>query len=227
VTTASNGREAIDAVINGAYDIVLMDVQMPVMDGIQATKIIRATADGKRDTPIIALTAAEMVSNVQECIQAGMNDFVSKPFSVQQLVNVIESIFEKNAKNFEDPAAKLDSNSRPKLLVLDTETALINCNNDIIIYKRMLREFMNTLPEKSDKISIDLAGGEKDGASRLVHNLKGVSATLGAMKFSQAAAQLESAIELGDGDAIGKKLQNFRDQITLLKSQVETYLNEI
>jgi two-component system sensor histidine kinase/response regulator len=227
VTTASNGKEAVDAVKIGAYDVVLMDVQMPVMDGIEATKIIRAWEDGNRITPIIALTAAEMVANVKECIQAGMNDFVSKPFNVQQLVNVIDSIFEKNAKNYDVPVAQPESSKKPELVVLDTKIGLINCNNDIMIYKKMLREFLNTLPEKTEKIFAGVNDGETDVALRLLHNLKGVSATLGAMKFSHAASQLESSFMLGDVDVIGTNLQNFRDQISLLKSQVEMYLNAI
>lgn len=227
VTSASNGKEAVDAVKNGTYDLVLMDVNMPVMDGIQATKIIRSWEDGNANTPIIALTAAEMVSNVQECIQAGMNDFVSKPFSVQQLVNVIDSIFEKNGKNFDDRDVHQKRSNKTILMVLDTQTALENCDNDIIIYKKMLREFKKTLSEKTDKIFSGLAGGEKDDALRLVHNLKGVSATLGAMKFSHAASQLERSYELGDVEMIKSSLQYFHDQIAKLISQVEVFLNEI
>lgn len=227
VTSASNGKEAVDAVKNGTYDLVLMDVNMPVMDGIQATKIIRSWEDGNANTPIIALTAAEMVSNVQECIQAGMNDFVSKPFSVQQLVNVIDSVFENNAKNSNDRSLQPETNNITKMVVLDTESALMNCNNDIIIYKKMLREFLNTLPEKEDKIFTGISSGESDDALRLVHNLKGVSATLGAMKFSRAAAQLERSFELGDSTVIDTSLRNLRDQIAELKIQLDLYLNGI
>jgi len=227
VTTASNGKEAVDAVKNGIYDLVLMDVHMPVMDGIQATKIIRSWEDGNRNIPIIALTAAEVVAKIQECIQAGMNDFISKPFSVGQLVNVIDSVFDKNAENSVDHGEKPDNSKFTKLVVLDTETALMNCNDDIIIYKKMLREFLNTLPKKADRIFTGLSNGESDDALRLVHNLKGVSATLGAMKFSHAAAQLERSFELGDDTVIETSLNNFRDQIAELNIKLDVYLNAI
>jgi len=227
IETASNGQEAVEAVRNGTYDLVLMDVQMPVMDGIEATKIIRSWEDGNHNTPIIALTANDMVSSIHECVQAGMNDFVSKPFSVQQLLNVINSILKDDAVALDVNKVQHTSISEQKMVTLDTETGLMNCNNDIILYKKFLREFVNALPEKTDKIYKNLSSGNTGYALRLVHNLKGVSATLGAMKFSHAAAQLEHSIEPDGVAIIELSLKYFRDQTTELQIHIDKYLDGI
>ena len=228
IETASNGQEAVEAVRNGAYDLVLMDVQMPVMDGIEATKIIRSWEEGNHSTPIIALTASDMVSNIHECVQAGMNDFVSKPFSVQQLLNVIDSILKDDAVALEANETQLiTSGNGQKMVTLDTEIGLTNCNNDIMLYKKFLREFTKTLPEKTDKIFNGFSSGKRDFALRLVHNLKGVSATLGALKFSRAAAQLEHPFKPDDVAVIEHSLQYFRDQTTELQIHIDKYLDGI
>jgi len=227
IETASNGQEAVEAVRNENYDLVLMDVQMPVMDGLEATKIIRNWEDGNHNTPIVALTASDMVSSIHECINAGMNDFVSKPFSVQQLLNVIDSVLKDDTKTLEENEEQSTIGSGQKLVTLDTETGLMNCNNDIMLYKKFLREFTNTLSEKAGKIFTGFSSGNTDYALRLVHNLKGVSATLGAMKFSHAAVKVELSFRSDDVSVIEHSLQYFRDQISELQIYIDKYINGI
>lgn len=87
ITEANNGQEAIDQMTSNRFDLILMDVQMPMMDGITATKIIRSEISG--DIPIIALTANALRSELDHCIAAGMNDFVTKPFDETTLIRVL------------------------------------------------------------------------------------------------------------------------------------------
>jgi len=88
VETAENGREAVDKVRSKAYDLVLMDMQMPEMDGLEATRVIRSTA-GNKDLPILAMTANVFQADRQACMDAGMNDFVGKPIDMEILLSVI------------------------------------------------------------------------------------------------------------------------------------------
>src|ERR1017187_9480834 len=105
VEIASNGREAITFMQQFAFDLVLMDVQMPEMDGIEATKYIRAHLPrGKRETPIIALTASVIKSEIDKCFAAGMNDYVSKPFKQDELFRVIGKYFKGGSKPSDQPA---------------------------------------------------------------------------------------------------------------------------
>src|ERR1039458_1303533 len=105
VEIASNGREAITFMQQFAFDLVLMDVQMPEMDGIEATKYIRAHLPrGKRETPIIALTASVIKSEIDKCFAAGMNDYVPKPFKQDELFRVIGKYFKGGSKPSDQPA---------------------------------------------------------------------------------------------------------------------------
>ena len=99
VDCVENGREAVDAVRRHAYDIVLMDVQMPVMDGLQATRIIRETEAGRSHVPIIAMTANAMQDDQDQCRAAGMDDFVSKPFDAQALLQVVASYCDEASRS--------------------------------------------------------------------------------------------------------------------------------
>jgi CheY-like chemotaxis protein len=90
ITLVENGEEAVDAYKKGSFDLILMDVQMPVMNGYEATKIIRSLeAESGDHIPIIALTAYAMTSDKDQCIDAGMDDYISKPFKRQQFLDIV------------------------------------------------------------------------------------------------------------------------------------------
>src|SRR5205085_8334084 len=92
VTLASSGREAIDAYAREAFDVILMDVQMPEMDGLEATRLIREREAGGRRTPVVALTAHAVAGYRERCMAAGMDDFVSKPLRPNNLIEVVEGL---------------------------------------------------------------------------------------------------------------------------------------
>lgn len=92
ITMVDDGEKAVEEYKNGEFDLILMDVQMPVMDGYEATRIIRSLEEGKKmHTPIIALTAYAMKSDKDQCIEAGMDDYISKPFKRQQFIDIIRN----------------------------------------------------------------------------------------------------------------------------------------
>ena len=93
VESATNGREAVEAVRNGNYDMIFMDIQMPEMDGLEATRRIRALDVEQSSIPIVAITANTMESDRDACIETGMNDFLAKPFVKKQLVTLLERYF--------------------------------------------------------------------------------------------------------------------------------------
>lgn len=226
VVTASNGLEAVEAVNKDSFDLILMDIQMPVMDGIEACKLIRNRSDSKRNIPIVALTASEMVASVRECIDAGMNDFVSKPFSVQQLFHIIQSLLDDGTIPSVQDGDTTETDDTRELPVLNTQIALMNCGNDVVQYQRLLREFMSTLPEKVDKVHVSFSNGTRDYAMRLLHNLKGVSATLGAMKMSYAAGQLERSCDSDDLEVIDSDFQYLNSTVEEFFTQVDVLLNK-
>ncbi|GAB6042453.1 hybrid sensor histidine kinase/response regulator [Endothiovibrio diazotrophicus] len=196
VSLAHNGREAVEAVAGECFDLVLMDVQMPEMDGFEATRRIRG-AGGRDDLPIIALTAHAMEGDRERCLTAGMNDHISKPIDPEPLFDTLVRWIRParrtppTARPAERPAGEL-----PELAIdgLDARRGLTRVRGNRRLYREVLERFA------ADYRGCDLAaelGGERDHAVRFAHTLKGVSATLGALPLSRAAAEVERLLREG------------------------------
>ncbi|MBP6013788.1 MAG: response regulator [Alphaproteobacteria bacterium] len=188
---AGNGLEALDAVRRRAYDVVLMDVHMPEMDGLEATRAIRALDSDRAKVPIVALTANAFADDIRQCEAAGMNAHVGKPFRKEDLIIALG-----NALGASTPSA-VDSDFAA------TDTPIVDW--DAIERFRAdagdatLRELVDTYLASAAKELNQLAqiSGRPDGtgeAVRLVHSLKSSSAMVGAAALSQLAAGLERAL---------------------------------
>jgi CheY-like chemotaxis protein len=189
--TASNGEEALKAVQTQQFDLVLMDLQMPVLDGYEATRRIRAWEAKKSHIPIIALTAMLFdEEEIQLCLDAGMDDCIIKPFNTIELFQVIKACVEKSAE------LTATQNTRRVNLeegnsLLDIQAALPRFGNDIHTYQEFLDEFIQELPDKIKQFWILFDSGDYQSLSANAHNLKGVSASLGAMQLSVSASKLD------------------------------------
>jgi hypothetical protein len=195
-----NGSLAVNKVLNATkhYDIVLMDVQMPVMDGIEATRKIR---EHTQTLPIIAMTAHVMEEERQRCYQAGMNDHISKPIDPKQLYEVVEKWAKKNPKPLAPPLELAPppppSDEFPEqLLPFDLPAALKRVNNKKTLLRKVLVDFHTKYEGFMLQIHEAIAQQNSD-AARLAHTLKGIAATLGAKELSEAAGAVESALFSG------------------------------
>ncbi len=201
VRIANHGQEAVDAVAAAEppFDVVLMDLQMPVMDGFTATSRIRQDL-GLQALPIIAMTANAMSSDREACLAAGMNDHVGKPFDLNHLVRVLR----KHAGWQDAPDA---ATPEPEQLALpagvgeaaaaagvDIAAALNRIGGNLGLYHRMLRIFVKDLAGMPAQLSAHIAQGETESALRLLHTLKGLSATLGADALSAEGARGEKQL---------------------------------
>jgi signal transduction histidine kinase/DNA-binding NarL/FixJ family response regulator len=189
VEIASNGREAITLLQTFPFDLVLMDVQMPEMDGIEATKYIRAHLPrGKREVPIIALTASVIKSEIDRCYAAGMNNYVPKPFKQDELFRVIAKYFKGTVKhptptNDMEPTSPMnyESNGQNGLAQTVAVSATpvtdlsslreITGGNDEQL-KKYVRMFLEGVPSQLDSVATALAANDFDGARRRVHAMK-------------------------------------------------------
>ncbi len=196
-----NGSLAVNKIINASkhYDIVLMDVQMPVMDGIEATRKIR---EHTQTLPIIAMTAHVMEEERQRCYQAGMNDHISKPIDPKQLYEVVEKWAKKNPK----PAAEVVEELPPpppsdefpeQLLPFDIPAALKRMNNKKVLLRKVLTDFHTKYANFMQQLQ-EAIGQQNSDAARLAHTLKGIAATLGAKELSEAAGAVESVLFSND-----------------------------
>ncbi len=193
---AANGRDAVLAVAENDYDIVLMDVHMPVMDGLHAARAIRGMAGAKAAIPIVAITADAFADDLEKCRAAGMNDFVAKPFRRAQLLIALDRhLLEQNGA-----AAQLrmaDDHGAANGDWFD-RTAFERLADDVGLDAR--GELAAIFLAQLDDIVAQLAGAaEETGGAwlRAMHNLKSSAAAVGASAIAKQAAAMESAISSG------------------------------
>lgn len=206
VDVAINGREAVEMVRSSLYDVVLMDVQMPIMDGLTATRAIRALP-GTAELPIVALTAHALAEDRERCLEAGMNDYLTKPLEVDRLLAALGQWIAPAA------AAARGRESVPGSMAASAEAegatgAAVAEGMDIAAARRRLGGNERLLASVAAEFARDYAGagtalealmadGDLEAARRLVHTVKGVAGTLAALPLAEAARVLETVLAEG------------------------------
>jgi len=219
VTTASNGMEALTAVKNTRFNIIFMDIQMPVMDGLEACRRIREFEGESQHTPIVALTAHAMQGDALVCLEAGMDDYISKPIDPQLVFQVLE-LGTRGISNL----APLDTikpngyNTAEEAPLLDIQDALPRFENDLEVYSNFVDELIQSLPERLEGMRFDYESGRWKELSNKAHNLKGVSANLGMIKLSMLAATLDKQSGNGQPGLAGETLNHIQKMIGRLES---------
>ena len=209
VDLAENGAEAVRMVQENDYDAVLMDMQMPVMDGIEATQVIRSESRFQ-DLPIIAMTANAMAADRERCLKAGMNDHIAKPIDPDQLVGALLHWIKRpdgdGARLHEKERNGLSQTSNPasdeaplEIAGIDVTSALKRTGGNRKRYETLLRRFAQQQAKAVETIRESLSSGDAATAERAAHSLKGAAGTLGATAVSEAAAMAEAAIRTSHG----------------------------
>jgi signal transduction histidine kinase/DNA-binding response OmpR family regulator/HPt (histidine-containing phosphotransfer) domain-containing protein/HAMP domain-containing protein len=206
VTVADNGRKAVAILSGGAqpppFDVVLMDLQMPEMDGYQATTKIRSDPHGAA-LPIIAMTAHATLEERQRCLAAGMNDHVAKPIDPGSLFGAVRRFY--TPPDGAAPMVPDDSSPRrtavtgaqaglPSIPGLDTADGLARVRGNHSLYLKLLRQFLEQQGPAVAEITGALAAGDIERAERLAHTVKGVAGNIGATEVQSAAGNLEKLI---------------------------------
>jgi two-component system, sensor histidine kinase and response regulator len=215
-----------------------MDVQMPEMDGFEATRHIREWEAGHQHIPIIAMTANAMKGDRESCLEAGMDDYVSKPLDVKVLLGVLDRWLKLSEGEEPQPTqAEESAPAKHPFIVapakpltvpgaqemhMDIERALERFSGDRPFLVEMSQEFTAGLPDRLVELRTALAAGNANDLSRLAHNLKGVSANFNADPLSKLAAELEVLGRQDDLDAAPELL----DQIAKEAAQLQIYLKE-
>ncbi len=191
VVVAGTGREALAALERGAFDLVLMDVAMPEMDGLEATRLLR---DGERGTerhvPVIALTAHAMKGDREACFAAGMDGYVCKPFQIDDLRNAIRTA---NRKAPTRPALPRDA-----IPVFDQAGLLSRLEGNRVLLRNLVELFRVEGPRQLANVRLALDLEDAVGVQRAAHTLKGAVALLGGPKAADAAGHLETMGKRGD-----------------------------
>jgi two-component system, sensor histidine kinase and response regulator len=203
VDIAGNGQLALDRLAAADYDLVLMDMQMPVMDGLTATRRIRSLPQWA-ELPIVAMTANAMAEDRQRCLDAGMNDFVAKPIEPERLLKVLQQWLADHVAQGPAPAPRRapsdpaldDAALQPlaQLAGLDVPLGLRRSGGKSGLYLSLLGQFARSHAGFAEQLREHLQRGDAEAARQLVHALKGVAGNLGATAVQDGATRLDQAL---------------------------------
>ena len=222
VDLADNGVLALEAVQKTKYDAVLMDINMPEMDGYTASREIRQL-EGFWDLPIIAMTANAMTGDREKALAAKMNDHITKPIDVKELLTVLKTwvkpVKEKASQEEETlPNKNIDTGALSEKLVplpgIDIQTGLARLTGDSHLYRNLLKRFAGNQADTANKIQQALITKDMKTAQRLTHTIKGVSGNLSATLVFESATYLDDALKNKDIQAAMTLLPDFSARLS-------------
>ncbi|CAK0742969.1 two-component system, NarL family, sensor histidine kinase EvgS [Gammaproteobacteria bacterium] len=201
VVIASHGEQALAALESGSFDVVLMDIHMPVMDGLEATRRIRRD-ERFHDLPVIAMSASVMARDQAECLDVGMNDHVAKPILPEQLLAVLERWIAPGERVMPTPqipskAPSGDDNLPEHLPGFDLDKAIQRVSGNRALLLDLLRQFGEQYATASETLADLLGKGQQEEAARWAHKLKGVAGSLDATEVHRQVAALEQELWAG------------------------------
>jgi signal transduction histidine kinase/DNA-binding response OmpR family regulator len=218
VVIANNGREALDRLEESSYDIVLMDIQMPELDGIQAAGLIRS--DGRwRDLPIVAMTAHAMQGDRERCLDAGMNSYLSKPVSATHLLDVIHRFTRQ-----EPPATLGVAPASPKLPApIDHQMATRLMDNDPELMRGMAQLFLQLAPERIQRLQSAAARRDTAALRSQAHKLEQAAERIAALEIARCAREAGEVSIGSDAALIHDRLAALENEIGRLRQHLRAH----
>jgi len=213
---ASNGKEAVKALEMRPYDIVLMDCQMPEMDGYEATGEIRNPESKVLDhkVPVIALTAHAMKGDREKCLEAGMDDYLCKPVNPQELCDILEKWVAKQNYSLQEETTVSDI--KPVQDIFDKASLIDRLMGDEELANKILGEFLEDVRRMLTALKEALDNDDASLVQHRAHTLNGASATVGAVALQEMAHHIEVAGKAGDLDKAGSLVMKINEQLEML-----------
>ena len=232
VVCACDGQQALDVLHTtgpDAFDVVLMDVQMPMMDGLEATRRLRALAP---ELPVIALTAHALFEERERCLEAGMREHVCKPFEAHQIVEAVLRHVRRCAPSAPPPTATAPAGPPmythptggdfPELDGIDLLGALARCGGQPALLRKLAQRFADSQSDFAERFA-SLLTEDRDAARRAAHMLKGSAANLGVLNVSTHAAELETALRTDDDTALHHALHDLQRDLRPTLTQLREW----
>lgn len=199
VDVVSNGREAVDKIQENKYDLVLMDIQMPEMDGMEATRAIRQLSDPvKAAIPIVALTANALKGDSEKYLAAGMNDFLPKPFNEQKLFLVISTNLKTSAKEAIPMRETNTTVTGDQEKLYDLSMVQTIAGGDTAFVKKMVQLFIETVPPSMTDIQMETGQQNWVNVSKLAHKMKATIDSMGIVKIKDVVRAIEANGKKGE-----------------------------
>lgn len=233
VSIAANGQEAVGKVESSSFDLVLMDIDMPVMDGYEATAIIRLRLSFD-ELPIIAMTANTTSEHRERRLAVGMNNYIAKPINLEVLYRILGQWLAKKeaetsgALTGEAPRmhpaelAKRQAILPETITGVDLPAGLVRLRQNQTLYRKLLLEFQRDYYHTVDHIEVAIAEGKTDNAKRMIHAVKGVAGNLGMTGLFKAATNLEESLKRGETkQSLFAIFQNHFDQIMIALTELQ------
>lgn len=231
VTVVENGLEAVKALTSGDtgnnFDLVLMDIQMPVMDGYDATREIRNSSSSNNDIPIVAMTAHALSSQCAQCVDAGMNDYITKPFDVGILFAILIKWIEPGSIIIrKSKISVLDKRQGeidlPKALPgLDIEDGLERVAGNSVLYLKLLSLFRENSADCEERIKFLLRNSQGDEVQKILHQLKGVVGNCGAPQLYESARKFEAAVCKAGREELDDLYQEFTRDLNVVFRSIQ------
>ena len=234
--TAGDGRKALEILSREPFDLVFMDIQMPQMDGYEATRRIRSGEAGSlnKKVPIVAMTAHALNSDRDRCLEAGMNDFLTKPVRLEELADLLERIPQtRSNKKAGDKAGSDDQTTTalpvpppaaPPAAVFNRKALLAKIDHDEELYRELLQDFLESGREYLEEIARAAAENDPESLRNAAHALKGSAGSLEAPAVQAAALELEQAARTADPEKIATARPALEKEFATLTATLEAEL---
>ena len=227
----ADGAEAVHALETLPYDLVLMDVQMPEMDGYEATRHIRDPRSSvlNHHVPIIAMTANAMQGDREKCLKAGMNDYVSKPVMPQALAEALDKWLPRDTPS----TMKLTTGTSEVRVppgateapVFDTRGMMARMMGDEVLARKIMEGFLEDIPKQIETLKTYLKAGDTTRTERQSHTIKGAAANMGGEAMRAAAHEMEKMARAGDLEAVVARLPGLEAQFARLKEAMDNSMS--
>ncbi|WP_153914516.1 response regulator [Shewanella sp. TC10] len=238
VSCACNGQEAVDMALEHEYAAILMDIQMPIMDGYEATRKIRESKHLQK-LPIIAMTANAMSGDREKCEAAGMDDHIPKPINPQQVFQTLAKWIEPTGKTLAEKPQNNEASEQPDIPALalidfDTETALGRMSGNVKAYRKVLAKVAKSQRDAIKQVRQAISEQDITAAIIAIHTVKGVAGNIGANFVVPVAAEIEAMLteqkqanECRESDAIKPLLDNCSELINKMVSSIEQDMDQV
>jgi CheY-like chemotaxis protein/HPt (histidine-containing phosphotransfer) domain-containing protein len=218
----TNGAEALAAIQSAAYDLILMDCEMPEMDGYEATRRIRTqeTSKGKSRMPIVALTAHAISGDQAKCMEAGMDDYLRKPIEPQELVEALRKWLPASLPPVSQ-VTQSNPQAKPPNGVFNEEELLARLMGNRTLAGKVVARFMQDAPAMLQQLSERLEAGDAVETHRRAHGMKGAASTVSAGALRDAALKVEEAALAGDLASADQLLPSLDEKLEQLRAALQ------